>query len=393
MKNISIVIFTIIFSPLLSFIYPPTVMAQSQVCQITNTNLEYFGYYGIISTESIDEINTMNHTNIMLTSGWGDFNKYGIFDGKFLIDMRVGMLGDENQAFYADWETAGIERLKRAVDRYDNRVYAFYIDEPYYNSISPELFREVTKKLRETFPTIGILAIEAFPPILSGEIPDNYYEYVTDLGFDYYFTHYDANNDLGWQKYMEIHTAFLPYLVGKKLWIIPDGHAPSLTVAYDRWPDAFERYVCFANSQAEAVGIMSFIYKTYPGYIELRDVINPSGSHYDQAFSQRHLETGDRIIAQHTRACPSYIDSNNKGYCLDNLNACSYYSNGCYKTITCKNPVTTCTPDRGTRDEGRPGDLNNDGSVNHVDFNELISNFGTTYTIFDFNAIVSNYGT
>lgn len=40
----------------------------------------------------------------------------------------------------------------------------------------------------------------------------------------------------------------------------------------------------------------------------------------------------------------------------------------------------------------KPGDLNSDGSVNLLDFNLLITNFGNPYTIFDFNAILSNYG-
>lgn len=40
----------------------------------------------------------------------------------------------------------------------------------------------------------------------------------------------------------------------------------------------------------------------------------------------------------------------------------------------------------------KPGDLNGDGSVNLLDFNLLITNFGNPYTIFNFNDLVSNYG-
>lgn len=39
-----------------------------------------------------------------------------------------------------------------------------------------------------------------------------------------------------------------------------------------------------------------------------------------------------------------------------------------------------------------PGDLNGDGNVDVFDFNELVSGYGTKYTIFDFNNIVANYG-
>ena len=39
----------------------------------------------------------------------------------------------------------------------------------------------------------------------------------------------------------------------------------------------------------------------------------------------------------------------------------------------------------------KPGDLNEDGSVNLLDFNLLISKFGNPYTILDFNKIVTNF--
>lgn len=56
-------------------------------------------------------------------------------------------------------------------------------------------------------------------------------------------------------------------------------------------------------------------------------------------------------------------------------------------------PLTIPTPPPSTLATTRkPGDLNNDGTVNFVDFNLLISSFGNPYTIVDFNNIVSNYG-
>lgn len=47
-------------------------------------------------------------------------------------------------------------------------------------------------------------------------------------------------------------------------------------------------------------------------------------------------------------------------------------------------PTPTTTP--------KPGDLNTDGSVNLLDFNLLITNFGSPYTILDFNNILTNFG-
>ncbi len=50
------------------------------------------------------------------------------------------------------------------------------------------------------------------------------------------------------------------------------------------------------------------------------------------------------------------------------------------------------SPSPSVSPSNRPGDLDGDGSVNYVDFNLLISNFGNPYTIVDFNNIISNYG-
>lgn len=40
----------------------------------------------------------------------------------------------------------------------------------------------------------------------------------------------------------------------------------------------------------------------------------------------------------------------------------------------------------------KPGDLNNDGVVNFIDFNELITYFGTTYNLGHFNDLITNFG-
>ena len=55
-------------------------------------------------------------------------------------------------------------------------------------------------------------------------------------------------------------------------------------------------------------------------------------------------------------------------------------------------PSIAPSPSPSPSASAKPGDLNNDGSVNLLDFNLLISLFGNPYTILDFNAILSNYG-
>ena len=373
-------------------------MAHASECSLADTSVQYFGYYGLTDPRDIQEAVDMKNTNIILTSGWAGAAGYPDYTGKFLLGLDAGMLGDG--AWFSDWETTGFDRLKYYVNKYEGRIYAFYFDEPHWNNISPELFRKMTKKLRETFPGIGILAIEAYPPLLSDSIPANYYEYVTDLGFDYYFTHYDSTNPAGWDQYLNIHNHLKPHLTNKKLWIVPDGHAPVMNPQYLRWKDAFERYLCFAKDN-NAVGIISFIYKTYPQFIELRDLIHPSGAYYDADFRSMHLVAGRAALANYqstqlndnTRMCTTHIDPDNSGYCLNQSSVCSFFGNGCNRVNNCANPFTTCLPSNNeNRSNPKPGDLNQDGSVNLLDFNLLITNFGNPYTILDFNSIISNFG-
>lgn len=314
-------------------LFPTAVRAQ--VCNLTNNNVKYFGYYGLTDPVMLQEVINMDNSNILMTSGWGGASYYPNYKGKFIIDLMTGMLGSESK-LDSDWETVGIDRLKYYVNLYNNRVYAFYIDEPYFNNISREDYRAVTQKLREVFPNINIMAIEAFTPILNHQIPSDYYEYVTDLGFDYYFTHYDSDNNSGWNKYMEIYHALEPYFSNKRIWLIPDGHTPVINPQYNRWPDAFERYVCLANSDSRIYGIINYIYKTYPQYTELHDIIDPSGVHYNSAFRSRHIEIGRQIIDTKLT-----IDPVRKSY-----------------------------------------DLNNDGLVNIFDYNLLIrASIGLTLTL------------
>ncbi len=56
--------------------------------------------------------------------------------------------------------------------------------------------------------------------------------------------------------------------------------------------------------------------------------------------------------------------------------------------ITTPSPITSPSPSPTYK----AGDLNKDGQVNFVDFNVLITDFGTKYHIVDFNNIITNYG-
>ena len=55
-------------------------------------------------------------------------------------------------------------------------------------------------------------------------------------------------------------------------------------------------------------------------------------------------------------------------------------------------PTPSPVPSPSPSPTYKTGDLNKDGKVNYVDFNVLITDFGTKYHIVDFNNIITNYG-
>lgn len=55
-------------------------------------------------------------------------------------------------------------------------------------------------------------------------------------------------------------------------------------------------------------------------------------------------------------------------------------------------PSPDPSPSPSPSPSNKPGDLNNDGVVNFVDFNELITYFGITYNLGHFNDLITNFG-
>ena len=93
-----------------------------------------------------------------------------------------------------DWRKNWWE-LKNAIAGYEEYIYAFYFDEPYWTGISEEDFRfvtgEVLAKEYPHIPRMGCLAFcsmttEGWPNIDHPIITSRYIEYLTDISFNLY---------------------------------------------------------------------------------------------------------------------------------------------------------------------------------------------------------------
>jgi len=294
----------------------PTPLNINQVS--STSNLKYFGYYNYDypedPTNNFNEIKSLDNTNIAFADLWSTTSP-GIkaFTGtniKAIISVdriffEKGPTGKPNKLI-PNWATKLME-LKTYLLPYMDSIYGFYMsDEPIWNDISKADFNLSTKAVADTFPGKAILAVEAYPPIESQTIPAGYFDNVTDIGFDYYFTMYHPDNQSGWTKYTELYNKFKPFMQNKKIWIIPDGYSLRAEDAL-KLPDALDRYYNFARSEPGVVGMLVYSYGTGYQY-ETEHFITPDSGWniFDQNIRNQHIQIGKSIIQNSvTNALPT----------------------------------------------------------------------------------------
>lgn len=176
----------------------------------TNENLKYFGYFhsdgfGSKQGSYVEEIASLGNANIaMINSAFSVdeavkdltdvreagmkaiLSVHGLTRGGATGQLGTAHLQDNYQEIWADYQ----EQIQSFID--DGTIYAFYFDEPRWNGLEAEDFRELTKYLRDTVPTVGTMACMTAMDIGIGnygglgECEDNYLEYCTDVMFDSY---------------------------------------------------------------------------------------------------------------------------------------------------------------------------------------------------------------
>ncbi|MFC1647251.1 discoidin domain-containing protein [Patescibacteria group bacterium] len=271
-----------------------------------NNHLKYFGYMstdGIgveVSPTYYSELANLSNTNVAWSyiANLEEFSKLNI---KGLM-AEVRWLFFQDGELHPDWQTKW-ENYAQRLQGHEEDIYGFYFDEPVWNGYSKSAFLTATRTIHETFPNKAIFIIEASPPISNNTIPEGYYEYVSDIGFDYYFTLHSNSNDEGWGMFLDNLEKYKPYVQGKKFWVIPDGYSNNSGVI-PRWPNAFERYLSLVLTTENGVGIMPFIYNADDFLFTLRDVLDPTGKVYNPSFRTRNIEVG-RLITQHSSHTPT----------------------------------------------------------------------------------------
>ncbi len=146
-----------------------------------------------------------NIVNIIYVCGWKPED----------IQMSLDRCKENNMMVFLRWhlgfagwdDPSGVATYAEFLSDYDDIIYGFYIDEPWWNQILEEEFKGKTKFIRDHYPTkelLVVMAVAEFSPIarmamdLAGAnfdpdnqfastlAPEGYYDYCTLLSFDFY---------------------------------------------------------------------------------------------------------------------------------------------------------------------------------------------------------------
>jgi hypothetical protein len=314
-------IFTIVCLTL--FALSQVSFGQSLTVSAINPNLKYFGYYSTdadqVST-NLTKIKNLQNSNVavvnynpttvssMLTNATSNNLKIALHVSPFLFDYSV-----KPTVLRSDYLTL-ISQMQTSIGTKINQVYAFYFDEPIWQGVSKNDFRNVSSALRNTFVNTGVMTVEAVAPLKIGipytspynisnvYVDSSYLEFVTDTGFDY-FVYSCQSLDFIHQNLL--NTLASVATLNQKLWLVPDSAINlSCTNSAQNLNGALTYYYNIANNNPRVIGLMNWSHSSYLnsqtieqiGYVGTRQIFDASSQYYNFNLKKEHIDTGKLIV-------------------------------------------------------------------------------------------------
>ena len=261
---------------------------------INHSHLKYFGYYHSNGfppgekTEYLDDIIALNHTNVAYIH-FSNSEKYDLQELKRTLKKVKGTNvrliisvwnvfflynPDTQKTKYAsglttlqkDWQKRWAD-FKATIKGYEENIYAFYFDEPYWLGIAEDDFIMVTGDcIKKDYPNIGRMTclslMALYPPawdyVGNPSISKNYIQLITDIAFDTYNPDWETHGRFGdYGRYMNMLKTIAP---GKRYWIVPkvftDSNHPTIDAVYDQYLN----WLNLAILDKQVVGILNFSY-------------------------------------------------------------------------------------------------------------------------------------
>lgn len=247
-----------------ALVYVSSTQSKIPACDIVwedmpenvNPNLKWMGFWGSDydwrkkdrpdegEPEALESLLATNAVNIIFVCGWTPDN----------IKMSLDRCKENNIMVFLRWHLgfagwnnpSGVATYAEFLSDYDDIIYGFYIDEPWWNQIPEDEFKGKTKFIRDKYPEkelLVVMAVAEFSPIASYVManvanfdpegrfaktvaPEGYYDYCTLLSFDFYCTlgTYDKQESL----FKTLYDIFIDDLVklkkdDQKLWFCAKG--------------------------------------------------------------------------------------------------------------------------------------------------------------------------
>ncbi len=209
--------------------YLPEMLIWEDMPMNTNKNFQYFSFYcGDYRDGALDEILDLNCSNVVFMSSDG----YAMRDS--LLKCR-----QHNVKAMVDWDngvSVNSNYCPDLLEEFDDVIYGFKFDEPWWNNKSMESFHYYTRTLRQDYPdkeVYAVLALGEFASVpkflldmiaASGDFPtdkapEGYYKYCTILAFDFY---------CAWEAYSKLYLQYFAELKalcteGQRIWFVPKG--------------------------------------------------------------------------------------------------------------------------------------------------------------------------
>ncbi|NTU46120.1 hypothetical protein HGA88_00680 [Candidatus Roizmanbacteria bacterium] len=304
---------------------------------------KYFGYF-YVSPDNLNDIGVLHNANIVQIDASSHFPQdavklrsnnlcatltmHWIFSTDFQVPIYdesgtqvAGGAGFGNGVIRlrSNWKTIWNE-FNGWIKGNEDVICSFYFDEPFWNGWSFNDFRMITKLIRDTYPNKKILVYEAPPvldisywnetiynhgqkfhfadgtPVKYQQVTSDYYEYVTDLGVDYY--------ERNMRNFSEVRLNDMVNTVkrlanrGQNIWLEADQYDATYTAnpnlgkeTYNTLHDRMEMYRKIVKNDKRVVGIILYLYRSNPpaetGLVDLYKSIS--------GLQDYHVQIGQEI--------------------------------------------------------------------------------------------------
>lgn len=317
MKKYSLPIISLLFILVISC-REDEILHSGSICDTTDLSdhIKYFGFtlidtYWDDPTDSLsktnytDEVHSFSNMADILVVTPSDYiidrvNSMVNFDMKAVLHLNeiffevVGASSasgtdyDLRPDYQQRWDDF---QINNSLQDHKSKILAFYIgEEPTWNGITYTEFSAATDYVKNQFPDIPIMLVEAYPMLDSLQVPQS----VDWLGFDHYFIKDPLTNEVFQQEWSTLKskrsTAEQKLVVILDSHYIPWAHGEFGNIAINEMEEVAKNYFQLAISEPSVVAIFGYY---WPNSFDFPEAIGARGM--PQNVKNKYIKIGKEI--------------------------------------------------------------------------------------------------